>query len=325
MINDIIHNSEHIFYFNQPSTIFNENFEFDDDKITNLKQYSLVIADFSSEHYGQEIIDSVHKYLTACQINFILLSHNIEDHLRYNNLFFYPHWYHWARKTFNQNCINNVACLEKTYPASCLNAQPRFHRIYNFLTIRKKSYFQELLFSMHQTNDAPVRTDDYVLPKDIADEWNQIKHTLGTRENLTINNRVSADAVHPAYTDSYINLVTEVTVLPKIFVSEKTWKPVANGQLFLVIGNPGIIDYLRHQGVDTFDDIIDHKYYDSELNWESRILKVHTVLESLLAQDLYKINEITQTRRLDNAKKFFAGEFDKQYSRDITTCINMPN
>jgi hypothetical protein len=319
-------NQPGVFYFNQPDTVYDKtDWSIDLEKIQKLKQHQLVVADFSSEHYGNDTLYNLYECLDSHKINFILLSHDIDDHQRRDKLFFYPHWYHWAKKRFVQTYNPNINNLEKKFNVSCLNANPRYHRIYNFLTLRKKPYFNDWFFSMHQTDSNPIRNDDYILPAEYVNEWKEICDTLPVREKLTINTRISSNTLNPAYTDSYINLVTEVTMLPKIFVSEKTWKPVASGQLFLVIGNPGIIGYLRSQGVDVFDDIIDHKYYDNETNWETRILKIHTVIESLLTKDLYKINEVTQARRLSNAKKFFAGEFNTQYSQDITTCINMLN
>ena len=324
MINDIITDNEHTFYFNQPSIIFDENFLFDEDKIAALKKYALVIADFSSEHYGQDTIDTVYECFKSRKINFILLSHTVDDHLRRDNLFFYPYWYHWSKKSFRQIYTDNIDKLEKKHPVSCLNSNPRFHRIYNFLLLQGKPYFKDWVFTIHQSALIPARGDDYTLSIEHVDQWNKLSGTLPRRENLNSSSNVN-DISYLAYTDSYINLVTETTVVPKIFVSEKTWKPIASGQMFLVIGNPGTIDYLRQQGVDTYDDLIDHKYYDNEPNWQLRIQKIHSIIESLQLQDLLKLNEITKKRRLDNATKFFAGEFDAQYSKDIVSCINMLN
>jgi hypothetical protein len=309
------------FYFNDPATIYDRNFhqlnQFDIEKIKELKKYSLVIANLSSEHYGRDTIDIVYDCFESCNINFILLSHEINDHQRREKLFFYPHWYHWARANFKKTYRINVSTIEKKYNVSCLNAHPRFQRIYNFLILRKKPYFKDWLFSMHQATYAPFRHDDYTLPPEYVSEWEQIQPTLEAREELVLNTHISSNTLNPAYTDSYINLVTEVTVIPKIFVSEKTWKPIANAQLFLIIGNPGTVDYLRNAGVDVFDDIIDHAYYDNEPNWEQRIKKVHELLESLTQQDLYTINKHTQDRRIRNAERFFNGEFDTQYWKFI--------
>ena len=312
-------NQHGVFYFNTPDTIYNTTqWSIDLEKIEQLKKHQLVVADFSSEHYGNDTLHNLYECLDSHKINFILLSHDVDDHQRRDKLFFYPHWYHWAKKRFVQNYKSNINNLEKKFNVSCLNANPRYHRIYNFLTLRKKPYFNDWFFSMHQHDSNPIRNDDYILPAEYVNEWNSISHTLPTRTKLKINtNSIVDDLMNPACNNSYIHLVTEVTMLPKIFLSEKTWKPIACGQLFVVIGNPGLISHLRAQGVDTFDDIIDHAYYDHETNWELRINKVHKILETLIQQDLYIINKETQQRRLRNAEKFFTGEFDTFYQNLI--------
>jgi hypothetical protein len=314
-----------VFYFNQPDTIYNKTtWTIDQEKLTLLKQHSMVIADFSSEHYGDDLLYILYDVLELHDINFLLLSHNPQDHLTRPRLLFYPHWYHWTRQVFaNQrpNFLNN----KKQYKISCLNGNPRPHRIYNFLSLRKKLYFNDFLFSMHQTQNIPTRSDDSIIDQSMLTEWSQLMPMLPDRNTALTNTptkRADNYIQHPAYTDSYVNLVTETTVISKVFVTEKTWKPVASGQLFLIIGNPGTVDYLRSQGVDVFDDIIDHKYYDDETDWQARILKVHRLIEDLLEQDLYKINQDTVERRKRNSERFFAGNFDQQYQLKIQECID---
>ena len=317
-------NQPGVFYFNQPDTIYNKTtWTIDQEKITLLKQHSMVIADFSSEHYGDGMLCNLYDVLESHNINFLLLSHNPQDHLTQPRLLFYPHWYHWAWE--NLHNLSNILEIEKKYKVSCLNGVPRFHRIYNWLTLKEKPYADNFLFSMHRRPDDLIgskpRDDDYNLSDNMLETWNSIQSGLGYK-TVSLMIKTFADLSHPAYADSYINLVTETTVVPKVFVTEKTWKPVASGQLFLIIGNPGTVDYLRSQGVDVFDDIIDHKYYDDETDWQARILKVHRLIEDLLEQDLYKINQDTVERRKRNSERFFAGNFDQQYQLKIQECID---
>lgn len=55
----------------------------------------------------------------------------------------------------------------------------------------------------------------------------------------------------------YYNIVSETVWNDhtQVFVSEKTWKPILGMRPFLIIGNPGIYDYLETHGFDTFDDV----------------------------------------------------------------------
>ena len=322
-----------IFYFNKPlDFIFDRDWKLDTDKISKLKDNKLVIADFSSEHYGIHGLDHVYSALEQQGINFLLLTHDPNDHQRFDRMLFYPHYYHWSRKNF---ITSNSESFDKTYKWSCLNGNPRNHRIYNYFYAHHRPYFKDAYFTFYNTD--VTRVDDVALDDEIITFWNKIKPTLKLRdsiltEKLSGHKITSPDAQWnpdsqcylPANSDSYVHLVTETTVILKMFVSEKTWKPIASGQLFLIFSNPGTVNYLRNQGVDVFDDIIDHSY-DSNADWQSRLHQIHQQLELLIAQDLKKLYINTQSRRQANIEKFFSGAFDQKYIQTIQQCINMLN
>jgi hypothetical protein len=110
-------------------------------------------------------------------------------------------------------------------------------------------------------------------------------------------------------------------VIPRIFITEKTWKPIAAQQLFLVFGNPGTIHALRQLGVDVFDDIIDHSY-DLEADWKLRLDKIYNSLEKLLCQNLNNIYQLTQSRRQHNADLCQSGAFGHRYQTDLQSAID---
>lgn len=70
------------------------------------------------------------------------------------------------------------------------------------------------------------------------------------------------------YLDSYINLSAETlfyspfinNIQYELDVSEKTWKPIAAMQPFIVYGQPGILAYLKRLGYKTFDRWWDESY-----------------------------------------------------------------
>jgi hypothetical protein len=178
------------------------------------------------------------------------------------------------------------------------------------MLLRKKSYYDQCLVNFHSFVAGwgdEARGDDEPVPSDIWNEWMAIKDTLPS-----FKPNVWKDVRHPAYTDSYINVIAETTVVDQIYITEKTWKPIACGQLFLLVGNPNSIEHLRDMGVDTFDDIIDHKYYDRELDFKTRLGRMHEVLDDLVKQDLPKIYQQTRDRRLKNHQNYFSCAFDNQ-------------
>jgi hypothetical protein len=274
--------------------------------VAKLKQYQLVVANLSTEMWSG-IVELVYDILEQGQINFILLSHDPKDHLTKPRMLFHPNWYHASIKMLSDQGIGSDV---RQYQIGCLNAKARPHRIYNYIKLRNKSYFKDCCMSF--SNREIVRNNDVTLDAQTLVQWEMIKGSLSahvfeaTYTGPTIN--------IPAFTDAYINLIAETHVISEFFVTEKTWKAIAAGQLFLIIGSPGTVAYLRDQGVDTFDDLIDHKYYDNEPDWRLRIDRVHELLDLLVTQDLSALYRQTRARRLANQQKFFNGEFDKNYN-----------
>jgi hypothetical protein len=191
------------------------------------------------------------------------------------------------------------------------------------MLLKSRPEFNNYLCTLHYQPELEDRWEIKALADtsdEIIQQWESIKHQLPHRNNLHLKSKIREDwdIAHPAYTDSYINLVTE-TDMSNAFVTEKTWKPVASAQLFLIVGHKNAIEHLRDMGVDTFDDIVDHNYYDSEPDWQQRIQKIHRVLDDLLIQDLESIYKDTEQRRTSNSKKFFNGEFGIEYQNNLVS------
>jgi hypothetical protein len=291
--------------------------------IHQLKQQQLCpIVDMSVEHWGgaeSKCIESTYNLLEQNFSRFLLLTHNIADHKTRDKLLFYPYWYYKTQKNFSTPI---VTITSRQYKVSCLNRQPKFHRKANIVKLYSKKYHAES-FTKILAKDIVMTTrpDDYELDLDTIDKWQKISGSLAQEPITNIWNHCQ-DHTNRAYDDSYINLVTESTVLPEVFITEKTWKAIASGQLFLILGNPGSVDCLRKLGVDTFDDIIDHDYYDRESDWKKRLDKLHEILDDVVSQDLSKLWAQTYHRRLDNQNKFLANAFDPGYKDELLNILS---
>lgn len=249
------------------------------------------------EHYGD---DTMLEDLAKLATDSIIYSHDPEDDNKLPNLKFYPFYYYrskdWFKKTYQQNIAND----RKTYDFSCLNMSAHPHRIINWFLIKD---MPNSLITFH--NDEKFNGNNIDLTNEEQQLWDQLKEDLsGRQETPELNGNID-----PAYADSYINLVTETTVSGKVFISEKTWKPIASGQLFLILGNPGTIDHLRSVGIDCFDDIIDHSY-DAVKDPRERISKIKQSLDKLLREDLFSINLLTKQRRTKNAELYWSDIYE---------------
>lgn len=71
--------------------------------------------------------------------------------------------------------------------------------------------------------------------------------------------------------ESFLSLITETDINPnKLFITEKTWRPIIIQHPFIVLGNPGTLDYLKTKGYLTFSAWLDESY-DFNLPYNKRI------------------------------------------------------
>lgn len=294
--------------------------------LESLKKYRLVVIDTSGEHWG----DPKHNLTTTIQENlesagikkFLIITHLLEDHKRTLDIVFCPSEYHTSRKFIKSSQIDSILAkiqLLKSYPISCLNNYAWPHRIYYCTQIYKKSWFEKILYTINpddQTNN--LRNDAIILDSDTITEWDSIKSNFQKRFKGSI-----WDLDNPAYEDSYVNIVTETTVWSGVYLSEKTWKAVASGMWFLILGCPGTIRHLRTLGVDVFDDIFDHSYYDNEPDFFKRVDKLNQIVNDFMQKDHALLWRNTADRRRNNILRFCDGSFDRTYLQEIKDQISV--
>jgi hypothetical protein len=82
------------------------------------------------------------------------------------------------------------------------------------------------------------------------------------------------DSSRKFYADTYFSVVSETNFYertdPGQFVSEKTFKPIAEKHPFILISRPGCLQKLKSLGYKTFSPFINEDY-DSETNDSKRM------------------------------------------------------
>ena len=107
------------------------------------------------------------------------------------------------------------------------------------------------------------------------------------------------------FTNSYCNIVLETHFDADqsggTLVSEKTFKPIKNGQLFVVAGPAGTLADLRTCGYRTFDSVIDNSY-DNEINNTQRWLMLKETIQKIQPElpDIFQqcYNDILHNQQL---------------------------
>ena len=98
------------------------------------------------------------------------------------------------------------------------------------------------------------------------------------------------------YNRCAINLITETSVDEPNLVTEKTTKAFSAYQIPILIGKPGINQYLEDLGLDMFSDYVPWKTWDQEPNPRLRMKKIFKFVNHIMFD--------TQSI-LDTHKKFY--------------------
>ena len=199
-------------------------------------------------------------------------------------------WYYWPGFEYSQFvCYNDVEVVKEVNlkrrkkKFTCLNRIDKGHRRYVAVNLWKRELSKAGFFSYSfgkftyeglqkaHWNDEPHGFDsiDWDLP---YYEWKKFYESgPWTADKLSIEEHNHHWHVeHQHYNQAYWNYVTETGMEKKPFLSEKTFKPIANLQPFIIMGDRHSLQLLHDLGYKTFGDYIDESYDDVK-NPELRI------------------------------------------------------
>jgi len=157
-------------------------------------------------------------------------------------------------------------------------------------------------------------------------------HQVFARQSLPIN--FAGETDHPMHScwlslfdeaaESLLYLVTEtVATGRRHHITEKTFKPIAMGMPFVIVGTRGSLEYLRSYGFRTFEGIWDESYDQAED--DVRIERIASLLRSLNElspagkQDLF---EQAQEVIEHNWNHFYGGDFEAILWQELQDMLN---
>lgn len=122
-----------------------------------------------------------------------------------------------------------------------------------------------------------------------------------TNDEIHNNDRTHSEDL---YSSTSVSLITETYADSRsgCFITEKSWKAIANCHFPIWIAQSGIVNAFTDMGFDVFDDVIDQSY-DKILNSKDRWDTAIDSLKSYLEYDLPFKDSISQ-RLLNNQQKF---------------------
>jgi hypothetical protein len=224
----------------------------------------------------------------------------------------------------------------RRFKFSCLNRELKPHRLMNFCLFMESEYLADSCISFWgramyaNLTEEEHRANLYRMLKKCNDS--ELDNIFAKVEHLIPYKPYEPEYAggndhgmsHLAYTDTYINLVTETSCdfidlyvhCDAPILTEKTIKPLMCRQMFLMCAQTGAVQFMRDLGFDMFDDVIDHSY-DKVEGFVPKTYAIHQELQRLSKLDLAKIFEQNSNRLEHNYLRLFRPEFKSLITKQM--------
>jgi hypothetical protein len=173
---------------------------------------------------------------------------------------------------------------ETMFLYDCINKRPRQQRVIFILHLHNSGLLELGNVSMSDKNEWNqiisrqadnviwVNTElltKYKLPENIFYDFDdKPRHAKHSQSNEVEHYWDFVERIlHDMYKNSWVSVITESSYFENdesVFVSEKTFKPLACMQPFIIVGSKNTLKYLRKLGYKTFHPYIDESYDDLE-------------------------------------------------------------
>jgi hypothetical protein len=174
----------------------------------------------------------------------------------------------------------------------CFNRRYNDHRLMLYLAMVQRGLIDQSYYSMDKTqpeaNRSFVENCKYLISRfsdmglDSTDVLAADKLLPLVLDNPNFSRypmETSVDPVKYLYDNSLVNIVTETYFFNNIIhITEKTYKPIAFMQPFILLGAAGSLQHVKDMGFKTFGEFWDESY-DLELDHKLRFEKIMSVIK----------------------------------------------
>ena len=193
-----------------------------------------------------------------------------------------------------ESLVTDYIAGPRTKTFLCFNRRYNDHRLLLFLFLSKKNLVDQCYISMAKTQPEANRTfkenvkylltkmNPYDLtPDDIIEADNRLPLVLDSEDFSKYPMEQTIDPVRDLYKNSLVNIITETYFFNNIIhITEKTYKPIAFMQPFVMLGSYGSLKHIKDMGFKTFGEFWDESY-DLEKDDIKRFTMVTAVIESI--------------------------------------------
>ena len=238
-------------------------------------------------------------------------------------------WYRGYDKTFLIKPVSERVITHTFLAPNRIVAGERQHRIEMLYHIFKNRMVNNHISCPAVCPAENISITDAAAP--LVAKYPDIQQVLAA-QTLPINFENESD--HPMHScwlslfeqasKSLLYLVTEtVATGRRHHLTEKTFKPIALGMPFVIVGTKGSLEYLRSYGFRTFEGIWDESY--DQADDEVRIEQIASLLRSLdelpqaAKQDLFEqCHEVIE----HNWNHFYGGGFEAVLWKELNEMLN---
>ena len=213
---------------------------------------------------------------------------------------------HITNETSEEQIIENFNA-EKSKDFLCLNNRPRFHRMALLDDLRDNNLLENNYVSRRWQYPAK----QHIVQPVIAELWYQHFHSPRMIDEL-YKNSIYSIAVETYYEPSFIDsypqvLIKDLTPKPwRAFLTEKVYKPIQYGHMFIPFGMPGTSKVLNKQGFENFHEEFNcSSQYDLDLDHN---IRYNTFLEIIKNFDRSRVNSNTLDKIIHNYRRFYDKE-----------------
>jgi len=274
-----------IFWESTSPTYIDELIQFTIRNLELFLEKKLIIVFLDPLEGNDGIAPIIDQYVSATGIDniyFVSADKKLETR---NNLFTFVYVDHWVHH------VTSYDTTIKYKPSRLyinLTRMPRSHRCYLMQAIIDNNLFDD---GYNTWADANFEVDKHAVFAE-----HECKDTIAKQTFCTLDVK-NIRAVNPTHImpikhciGTFIYLNTETHVGNNVlFLSEKTYKPIAAGMPFMTLGNPGTLKYLQDQGYATFSHWVDESY-DKDLALADRI--------QIIIDNLLYIKSLTNEQRI---------------------------
>lgn len=276
---------------------FSLNYNFDKGDVI------VIVSNMAADDYKKQmILDGV------IEDNFTIFPYNYFQH----NLWF------TNCKVLNDNCTHSMSEKFYNYLTSnkdtkkenhflCFNRVTKLHRVAIFAELMtNQKLIDKSITTLGGTQNGNKGHFFEIILQGLADSYGDSKNRLlnyyknydSTKhyiyDHSDLENNKADDLNIDAHRKTFVNIITESLIDNRsIFFSEKTFKPMACAQPFILFGNPFSLKKLKEYGFKTFDKWWDESY-DNETDFAIRLAKIVNVLEEISSWDMEKCYQVTQ-------------------------------